>query len=954
MDSLKRAILLCVLLLFPSGLLFGNQPDIHNHFNFPDSILQQSEQAQIGYILDSAEKLINIDYTQSRELITLARQYADSLKDEWQLVKALFLQGKLNYANGDFYEAEEIFQYLLDQHKDLLDNHTLAEIKHALGLTYMRFNNYNKAINLIQEALFSYEQTEDRLNIATATKDIGVIYYYLGNENSALEQYQKALMLYRKIGNDQGIAQCLNNIGMIFRLKGNYALAIEYLEKSLEIKYYLENEPGIANGLGNIGHVYASAGDFEKAIDYYNQMLGKWLEMDNLNGISEAYNYLGEVYLRMEQPKKAIAVLRKGNQIASENKLKQRLIDNYELLTEAYEKDGNYKEALAFFKKYNLSKDSLYENLTNQRISEYIARYEKLRAENELIDQERKILKQRFQIIITLIILVALMVFLFILYRQNRTIRRKSKKIQKINQELDFRVQQKTSELRLARFSIDLAFDAIIWIHKDGKIIYVNQSACNMLFYSKKELEGMYIFDIVAEFTHEVWDDYWDQIKQKESLVIQLNYQTKKGSEIPVEVVFNFREFEGREYNFTFSRNIVERKVAEEKLKKAKEKAERSDQQKSAFLANMSHEIRTPMNAINGFLSLLTDSDLTQEQRQEITELARTSSNDLLHIINDIIDISKIEADELTIEKALYYVNGILQEIYDYYLKDLGYLHKKKVELKLQIDDPDSMNQLAVYTDRSRFKQIMHNLISNAIKFTDEGEIVFGYQRIASGGRKLLKFFVKDTGIGIPEESQEYIFNRYSKLDDQRKKVYKGTGLGLAISKKLVHMLGGKIGVQSEIDKGSEFYFTLPYKVLDSGEKKLFYTPAKSMNVDWKDKVILVVEDTPSNYLLLENYLKSTNVQIFWAKSGKEALEIFNETEHFDLVLMDIQLPGINGYEVTKLMKAHNKNIPVIAQTAHALSGEKELSLREGCDDYIAKPFKKDALIELLSKHLQE
>jgi len=952
MSILRRAIIICFFILFFIGIPFGDSYAIRNSFDFPDSISNQSEQIQIDFILDSAERLISIDYNQSSRLIRIARQSSDSLDNDLYMGKALFLQGKLNYANGYFYEAEEIFQHLLDQYTDVLDNNTLAEIKHNLGLTYMRFNNYNKAINLIQEALFFYEEKGDKLNIATAIKDMGIIYYYLGNEDSALEQYQKALLLYKEIGDDQGIALCLNNIGMVFGLKGNYPLAIEYLEKSLEIKYVLNNQPGIANSLGNIGQIYASAGDYDKALDYYSQMLKKWLDMENVNGISEAYNYLGEVYLRMGENNKAIDVLRKGNRIASENKLKQRLIDNFELLSEAYEKENNYENALFYFKKYNISKDSLYESLTNQRISEYISRYEKLRTENEIIDQERKILKQRFQIIFIIIILIALIVFLFLLYRQNRTIRKKSKKIQNINKALDLRVKEKTSALRIARFSIDLAFDAIIWMQKNGKIFYVNQSACNMLSYKKEELERMYIFDIVPEFTHDVWNSYWNQLKQKQSLIIQLYYQTNKGNKIPVEAAFNFREFEGEEYNFTFSRNIVDRKIAEEKLKKAKERAERSDQQKSAFLANMSHEIRTPMNAINGFLDLLSESELPSRERKEITSLARSSSKDLLNIINDIIDISKIEADELTIEKALYYVHEILQEVYDFYVKDLNYLHKEKVKLKLHIENSHSNDKLALYTDKSRFKQVMNNLISNAIKFTDQGEVVFGYRPITSGGRELLRFFVKDTGIGIPEESQEYIFNRFSKLDEKRKNVYKGTGLGLAISRKLVQMLGGKIGVQSREGKGSEFYFTLPYKILDSKETKLLHSPEKKMKVDWKDKVILVVEDTPSNYLLLENYLKPTKIQIFWAKSGKEAIDIFKETEHFDLVLMDIQLPGINGYEVTKLIKAYNQNVPVIAQTAYALSGEKEHSLTEGCDDYIAKPFKKETLIEVLSKYL--
>ncbi|MFO7827249.1 MAG: tetratricopeptide repeat protein, partial [Bacteroidales bacterium] len=939
----KILFLLTFCLIFNTHL-FGNERNIDVYL--PDSISNQSLNIKIGFILDSAEKLMSTDHSKTRQLVSLAKYYADSINNRQGSCKALFLLGKLDYANGDFYEAEEVFQHLLDNFSDVLNEKEMADIKHALGLTYMRFNNYNKAINLIQEALFFYEEHNNRLDIATATKDMGIIYYNLGNNNSALEQYQKALVIYRELQNDDGIARCYNNIGMIFREKGNFPMALEYLNQSLEIKYNQKNSSGIANTLGNIGHVYFSANEIDKAINHYNKSLEKWLELDNANGISEVYNYLGEVYLKTGEYQKAIDVLLKGNKIATKNKLKQRLIDNYRLLSNVYTEKAEYNNALQYFKQYSIIRDSLYESLTNQRISEYISRYERLRAENELIDHERQILKQRFQIIITLIILLTSIILLFILYRQNRTIRRKSKKIQKINKELDYRVQQKTSELRIARFSIELAFDAIIWMQKNGKIFYVNQSACNMLAYKKEELEKMSIFDIVPEFTQDIWNEYWEQLKKKKSFVIQLYYQTKMGTEIPVDAAFNFRMFEGEEYNFAFSRNITERKISEEKLKKAKERAEKSDRLKSAFLANMSHEIRTPMNAINGFLSLLADPDITGKQRSEITELAQSSSHDLLNIINDIIDISKIEADELMIDRSLNFVNMLMHEIYHYYRKDLNYLHKNKVELKLEIENDRQSDKIAIYTDKARFKQIMSNLISNAIKFTDEGEIVFGYKKISSGGRNLLKFFVKDTGIGIPKESQKYIFDRFSKLDDERKKSYKGTGLGLAISKKLVNMLGGEIGVDSDIDRGSEFYFTLPYKLLDSKENHLIQTQERKLEIDWKNKFILIVEDTPSNYFLLENYLKPTKVHTFWAKSGKEAIEIFKETDHIDLVLMDIQLPGINGYEVTKLIKAHNKNIPIIAQTAYALSGEKEHSIKEGCDDYIAKPIKKENLID--------
>ncbi|MFC2096538.1 response regulator, partial [Bacteroidota bacterium] len=259
--------------------------------------------------------------------------------------------------------------------------------------------------------------------------------------------------------------------------------------------------------------------------------------------------------------------------------------------------------------------------------------------------------------------------------------------------------------------------------------------------------------------------------------------------------------------------------------------------------------------------------------------------------------------------------------------------------------------RIAVFTDPLRFKQIMNNFLSNAMKFTDIGEIVIGYRQITQGGRKLLRFFIKDTGFGVPEEKVNEIFDRFNQLVDDRTKSYKGTGLGLAISKKLVDLLGGQIGVDSSEGEGSEFYFVLPYQVLDEPDMPEDTKLAKANKFNWQNKSILVVEDTPSNYHLIENYLKPTKIKLSWAKSGKEAIDLFKQENKFDLVLMDIQLPGINGYEATKLIKAYNKNVPVIAQTAYALSGEKEFSLKEGCDDYISKPIKKEILFELLKQH---
>ncbi|MBU8893675.1 MAG: tetratricopeptide repeat protein [Bacteroidales bacterium] len=916
-----------------------------------DSIIERFNVQSVDYLLNIAREKAISDFDSAEYILLTANRLADSLKETEKQVNTLILLGHLYFDNAYFESAEEIFNRLLREFQSELTEEQYANVKHTLGLNHIRFNNYDKAINFIQEALFYYEQENNKAEIARALKDIGGVYYYLGNENSALDNYQKALLIYREVNDSDGIARSYNNIGMIFRDKGSIELALDYLNRSLEIKKTQNNLYGIANTLGNMGEAYVLANQHDEALEYYYEALKMWIELDYLHGITEVYNYLGNAYIKKREFDKAIENLLKGQEISLKNNFKQRLIVNYQLLSEAYFEKQDYLNSISNYREYNSLKDSVYESISNQRIEEYKIKYENLKSEKELADQDQKILNQRYQIIITMIVLVGVVIFLVLLILQNKLIRKKSKKIQNINKELDKRVNERTSELRISQFSIDIAVDAIFWIKKDGKFIYINNSASSMLGYTKDEFIEMSIFDIVPEFSEDVWNEYWEQLKKKRSYVIQLYYKTRMGNEIPVEAAFNFREFEGEEFNFVFSRNITERKISDEKLKNAKDKAERSDILKSAFLANMSHEIRTPMNAIIGFINLLGDSEITPEQKDEIIELAQSSSYDLLNIINDIIDISKIEADELSVNKSLHYVSELLKGSFKFYLNDADYI--KKENLKLNLSVQPNNERIAIFTDKARFRQVMNNLVNNAIKFTNSGKILIGYNQITQGGRKLLKFFVRDTGPGIPEDKIDIIFDRFNQVNDGRKKLLKGTGLGLSISKKLIDLLGGAIGVDSQEGIGSEFYFTLPYQILDnpyiSDENEI---PLQNLK-NWSDKTILIVEDTPSNYYLIENYLKPTNAKLFWAKTGKEALDLFNSENHFDLVLMDIQLPGINGYEATKLIKAHNKDVPVIAQTAYALSGEKEHSINEGCDDYISKPIKKEMLLEILTKYLK-
>jgi len=392
-------------------------------------------------------------------------------------------------------------------------------------------------------------------------------------------------------------------------------------------------------------------------------------------------------------------------------------------------------------------------------------------------------------------------------------------------------------------------------------------------------------------------------------------------------------------------KNISERKEAERKILEAKYKAEESDHLKTAFLSNMSHEIRTPMNAIVGFSDLLSDEQLSPEERRDFIAQINQGADDLMRLIDDIIDIAKIEAGQVNVHIAECFVRELFKELHLMFIQNIKRTGKDSVSIRLEWNWP--LNELAVYTDPFRLKQILINLLSNAVKFTEEGEIVLGIEEHPEG----VYFYVKDSGIGIREEKQKVIFDRFMQGHEAKTKLYGGTGLGLAISKNLTEILGGTIGVDSLSGEGAKFWFILPRNEVPLKYEAALRTPSSNLR-SWDDKKILIAEDDQSNYYFLFESLKDTGIEIIWTKDGEETMEMFREHSDLDAVLMDINMPLINGYECTRLIKEERPELPVIAQTAYAMSGEREVSREAGCDDYLSKPIKVSELLDTLSRYL--
>ena len=390
----------------------------------------------------------------------------------------------------------------------------------------------------------------------------------------------------------------------------------------------------------------------------------------------------------------------------------------------------------------------------------------------------------------------------------------------------------------------------------------------------------------------------------------------------------------------------LHRSQLEYELITAKEKAEESDKLKTAFLANMSHEIRTPMNGILGFAEMLNDDRLSQADRKKYLEIINNNGKMLISLIDDIIDFAKIEAGQIKIVRNDFSINSLLTQVHSSFQSEK--LKKEKPSVKLRVRKTLSNEDCYVKSDPNRLRQILNNLISNAFKFTNEGYIEFGYKL---RNKKALTFYVKDTGIGIPIEKLNAIFNRFIQADNSPTRKYGGSGLGLAISKGFVGLLGGKMWAESKENEGSTFYFEVPY-VPTKKFKEIEHSEKSRTDYVWEGKLFLIAEDDKFSYKFLEGFLKQTKANVLHAEDGREAVELCLKNRNIDLVLMDIQMPEMNGLEATMEIKKFNNDIPIIAQTANAITEERQKCLKAGCDDFITKPVNISELYSLIDRWL--
>ncbi len=507
-------------------------------------------------------------------------------------------------------------------------------------------------------------------------------------------------------------------------------------------------------------------------------------------------------------------------------------------------------------------------------------------------------------------------------------------------------IKIKESEKRFQQIAEGIS-DWIWELNSEGKFTYISPRITEMFGYLPKELLGKTPNFLISPDELDRLSESIDPfiIGQKAIPAVQHKMLHKNGHTVFVEIsAFPFFDENGKYMGYRgMNRDITAQKQYEQDLIKAKEQAERSDRLKTVFLQNLSHEIRTPMNAILGFSSLLKDNELLSEERNKFIDIINKQGTNLLEIIENIVDLSKFEIQQLNVSNKLFNLSDGLREII-LAVSDNEIIDKNP-EIEFRYNKNILNESVILNSDEAKIKKIIKIFIKNAYKFTNKGFVELNCRVLEDR----ILIYVRDSGIGIPEDKKDIIFEKFRQGDDSDTRKFGGLGLGLPVAQTYASLLGGKIWVESQPNMGSIFYFSIPFKAQPEVFSEINVPKQTKIQSNWNNKTILIAEDILSNFEYLKAVLKCTGVKTIHVSDGLQAVEQCKANPDINLILMDIQMPVMDGCEATKQIRTFNKAIPIIAQTAYSLNFDRELVMECGCNNYLVKPIAAKELLDIIS-----
>ncbi len=973
-------------------------------------------------------------------------------------------------------ETDKALEYATEAHDlaeelDFKNGH--AKAQSLLGVTYYYRQNWDQALEYQFSALQEYEELQDRHGMAFCLQKIGVVQWMIQDYEKALEYTGKSLDLLENLEESKELfGDALSTYAVIYVQLEQYDKALEYLLRASELYTELELELSLAITQMGIGTVYLHKKQYEKALPFAMQGYQTFEDKEYTYYIAASLLQLAEIQKASENYQSAMEYALKSLFISKEANDRRHMLNSNALIYQLYADLGDFKEAFQYQAQHFALKDSLFNENKSQQIAEMQTKYDTGKKDQDLVLNQASLAKQRIILIAVGVLLLLFVVLAYIMYQYYRSKQKTNSLLQQHSeklQETNSRLENQSKELLMYRFALDNGGEAVWWVEADtSKILYINNIAHERLGYTRAEMLQLHIPDIDIDISPEQWPHFVEKLKTGETIAFESRQKTKDGSAFPVEVTAKHIKYEENDRIVAFSKDITERKKAEEELrtqaraieqspatvvitdtdgnieyvnpkfvkltgytadevlgnstkilksgvqapevyaemwskiskgenwegefcnkkkngelyweyafispvrdeqgkithfvavkediterkqiteelKAAKEAADEANQAKGDFLAKMSHEIRTPMNAIIGMSHLALQTELNPKQEDYIFK-ANRAAHSLLGLINDILDFSKIEAGKMDVEEVDFHLEDVLDNLANMMAVKV---QEKGLELLFSVDSDVPKSLIG---DPLRLGQVLINVSNNALKFTENGQIKVSVVKESEDGDKVkLRFSIKDSGIGIPQEKIPNLFEEFTQAESSTTRKYGGTGLGLAICKKLSELMGGAIWAESEPGQGSTFIFTVVCgKQEEQAEHR--YKPS----LDLRGMNVLVVDDNSDAREIFQSYLENFSFKVTTAASGQEAIkelernaQLENE-KPYDLILMDWKMPGMDGIETSKNIKQRlgkEKSPKIVMLSAFGREELMQQAEQAGIDGFLIKPVNQSILFDTI------